>query len=333
MPARVIDVHNHFYPEAYLQEVARDSSAARVSIDAHGVRRIHYAGDYSVIAQAHYDIERRLADIDAAGVALQVLSLTVPGVHFEERARGIQLAQLTNDAFAEIAQTHPQRFAAFATLPMQAPEEAARELERATTELGLVGAMLFSNMGGAPLDAPLFWPVYEAADALGVPLLIHPTAPSALLGSNMEDLRLVPLLGFPFEVTLAAARVVLSGLLDRFPNLTLIMSQLGGTLPMLAERIERGYDVYPEIAGSLQERPSVYFRRMYYDSVPYGRAGIPLTIAFAGSERVVLASDHPHAIGDLDGLTAVIDALDLSPDDAANIRCRNLERLLNLPPA
>ena len=328
MQPRIIDVHNHFYPEAYLREVARDSSAARISTDAAGVRRIHYAGDYSVIAQAHYDLARRLADIDEAGVALQILSLTVPGVHFEEPRRGVELARLTNEAFGQVVRDYPERFGAFATLPMQAPEEAARELERAVTDLGLAGALLFSNMGGAPLDAAVFWPVYEAADALGVPLLIHPTTPSSLLGSNMEDLRLVPLLGFPFDVTLAAARVILSGLLDRFPNLTLIVSQLGGALPMLAERIERGYAVYPEIAGSLQHPLSVYFKRMYYDTVPYGRIGTPLTIEFAGPERVVLASDHPHTIGDLSTIADVVDGLDLTDEAKGLIRSGNVERLL-----
>jgi aminocarboxymuconate-semialdehyde decarboxylase len=330
MTRRIIDVHNHFYPDAYLREVARDSTATRVSVDAQGVRRIHYAGDYSVVAQAHFDLSCRLADIDGAEVDMQILSLTVPGVHFEEPDRGIALARLTNDAFGEIVRDHPERFGAFATLPMQAPKGAALELERAVTKLGLAGAMLFSNMGGAPLDAAVFWPVYEAAEALGVPLLVHPTAPASLFGSNMEDLRLVALLGFPFDVTLAAARVVLSGMLDRFPRLTFIMSQLGGALPMLAERIERGFTVYPELTGSLQQSPSDYFRSMYYDTVPYGRAGTPLTIDFAGPERVVLASDHPHAIGDLANIATIVNGLELTDEAKGLIRAGNLERLLGL---
>jgi aminocarboxymuconate-semialdehyde decarboxylase len=294
------------------------------------VTRIHYAGDYSVVVPSHHDIERRLADIDAAGVDRQILSLTVPGVHFEQPRQGVALAQRTNDAFAEIVRAHPTRFGALATLPMQAPEDAALELERAVGELGLHGAMIFSNIGGAPLDAPLFWPVYEAADALGAPLLIHPTTPASLSGSNMEDLRLVPLLGFPFDVTIAAARIVLSGLLDRFPRLTLIVSQLGGALPMLAERIERGYHVYPELAGGLRHEPSEYFRRMYYDTVPYGAVGTPLTVTFAGPERVVLASDHPHTIGDLSRITTVVDAMPLSDAERDLILAGNLERLFRL---
>jgi aminocarboxymuconate-semialdehyde decarboxylase len=199
-----------------------------------------------------------------------------------------------------------ERFGAFATLPMQSPEEAARELERAVTELGLAGAMIFSNMGGAPLDVAVFWPVYEAAEALGIPLLVHPTAPASLFGSNTEDMRLVPLLGFPFDVTLAAALIVLSGMLDRFPRLTFIMSQLGGALPMLAERIERGNTVYPEIAGSLLHRPSGLLPLRITTPSPTAAPATP-DDRLRRPERVVLASDHPHAIGDLANISAVVD--------------------------
>lgn len=322
-----IDVHNHFYPEAYIQAVRRDSAVVSIT-DDDGVTRIHYPGDYSVIVPAHRDPELRLADLDQAGVDMQVLSLTVPGVHFEPAAAGIALAQVTNDAFAEIVQRYPTRYRAFATLPTQAPEVAARELERAVRELGLSGAMLFSNLGGLPLDDARFWPIYEAAEALEVPLLIHPIGPASL--ANMEDMRLVALLGFPFDMTLAATRLVLSGVLDHFPGLILILGQLGGALPLLAERVERGYAIYPELTGTLQRSPTEYFRMLYYDTVPYGRLGIPLTYDFAGPERIVLASDHPHQIGNLQGCATVIEAMDVPAEHKALMLGDNMARLLKL---
>lgn len=167
-----IDVHNHFYPEAYIQAVRRDSTVASITAGDDGTTRIHYPGDYSVIVPAHRDPELRLADLDRAGVDMQVLSLTVPGVHFEPVEQGIALAQVTNEAFGEIVRRYPDRYRAFATLPTQSPEAAARELERAVRELGLSGAMVFSNLGGLPLDDARFWPIYEVAEALEVPLLI-----------------------------------------------------------------------------------------------------------------------------------------------------------------
>lgn len=324
---RTIDVHNHYYPDVYVREIERDSSVATVT-RVGGETRIHYAGDYSVIVPAHRDPALRVADMDRAGIDLQILSLTVPGAHMETPQRGAEVATLVNDAFAEIVETYPERLGAFATLPAQSPDAAARELERAMRDLGLSGAMIFSNFGGVPLDDQRFWPLFEAAESLGAPLLIHPVAPASL--ANMEDMRLVALLGFPFEMTLCATRLILSGVLDRFPNLQLILSQLGGALPMLAERVDRGYDIYPELTGSLRRRPSEYLRDMYYDTVPYGRVGIPLTRALAGADRILIGSDYPHQIGDIMTAMSVIDAMDVPEEEKALMRGGNAERLFRL---
>jgi len=320
----VIDVHSHFYPDVYVREIERESAVATVTREG-GETRIHYAGDYSVIVPAHRDPALRLVDMERAGIDRQLLSLTGPGVHMESERRGAEVATLVNDAFAQIVEAHPARFGAFATLPAQAPEAAARELERAVRELGLCGAMIFSNFGGVPLDDRRFWPIYEAADALGAPLIIHPVAPASL--ANMTDMRLVALLGFPFEMTLCATRLILSGTLDRFPNLTLILSQLGGALPMLAERVDRGYAIYPELTGTLQRKPSEYLRDFYYDTVPYGAVGIPLTHQLAGADRILIGSDYPHQIGDITTATAVIDAMDVPEAEKALMRGGNAERL------
>jgi aminocarboxymuconate-semialdehyde decarboxylase len=322
-----IDIHNHFYPDA-AREIARDSRAASLAVTAAGETRIVYGDDYSVVVPAHRDPAARVADMDAAGIDRHILSLPGPAVHLEAPERGVALARLTNDAFADVVRSYPARLGALATLPMQAPREAARELERAVRDLGLCGAMIFSNHGGVPLDDPRNFPVYEAAEALGVPLLIHPAAPANTAAANQVDYRLVALLAFPFDVTVAATRLILGGVLDRFPRLTCILGLLGGALPMLAERVARGYAAYPELQHTLQCPIADYFRRFYYDTVPYGVAGIPLTVAFAGADRVVLGSDHPHTIGSLRDCTAVIDRLDISEAERALILGGNLARLL-----
>lgn len=327
---RTIDIHNHFYPDAYLREIARDSRAASIATTATGETRIVYGDDYSVVVPAHRDPAARIADMDAAGIDLHILSLPGPAVHLETPARGLALARLTNDAFAAIVRAHPTRLGALATLPMQSPPDAARELERAVRDLGLHGAMIFSNHGGVPLDDPRNFPLYEAAEALDVPLLVHPATPANAVAANQADYRLVALLAFPFDVTVAASRLILGGVLDRFPRLTIILGLLGGALPMLAERIARGYAAYPELQNTLQRPIADYFRRFYYDTVPYGATGIPLTVAFAGADRVVLGSDHPHTIGNLRDCTTIIDRLPLPPTDRALILSGNLTRLLHL---
>src|SRR5262245_27471781 len=133
-----IDFHTHHYPLAYLDEMERRPSAAcSVTRDASGRRLVNYAGDFNVVADGHIDLEARLAEMERTGVDIGVLTLTTPGVHVEERARGIQLAQLVNDSYAEVQRQSPQRFCPLATLPLQDPQAARDELERAVTKLGL----------------------------------------------------------------------------------------------------------------------------------------------------------------------------------------------------
>ncbi len=323
---RTIDVHNHYYPSEFVDEIARHSTAARISTGQSGETHIEYAGDYSVIVEAHRSPATRIADMDRTGVDMQILSLTVPGVHFEAPERGVELARITNDAFGQVVERYPDRLGAFATLPTQDPDAAARELERAVRDLGLFGAMIFSNLAGKPLDDTSIWPIYEAAEALRAPLIIHPIGPASL--ANMEEMRLVALLGFPFDMTLAATRLALSGVLDRFPNLILILSQLGGALPMLAERVERGYAIYPELTGKLQRSPTEYFQEMYYDTVPYGRVGIPMTYELAGAKHILIGSDYPHQIGDLTTCTDVIRSMEISDEEKELMLGGNVERLL-----
>jgi aminocarboxymuconate-semialdehyde decarboxylase len=328
---KIVDVHNHFYPEALLREIEKDSRSASLSTTPDGERRIHYAGDYSVLSEAHFNPSRRIADMDRAGVDMQVLSLTVPGVHGEAADRGIALAKITNNAFATVWSDHPTRFRAFATLPTQAPEDAARELQRSVEDLGLVGAMVFTNLNGIPLDDERFYPIYEVAEALNVPLLIHPIAPPSI-DNLSDDLRLVAVLGFPMEMTVAATRLILAGTLDRFPDLTFIMGQLAGALPMLAERVERGIEIYPELADRLEHPLDYYLRRFYYDTVPYGKIGTPLTYRIAGADRILVASDHPHQIGSLDRCADVINGMDISEDEKAMMLGGNARSLFGIRP-
>ena len=326
---KTIDVHNHFYPEAFLRGIEDHSQAATLSATPGGERRIQYAGDYSVLDEAHVNPTKRIEDMDRAGVDMQVLSLTVPGVHSEEPERGIELARLTNDGLAAVCRDHPDRFRALATLPTQAPDAAALELERSVRDLGLAGAMIFSNLNGRPLDDERFYPIYETALDLGVPLLVHPIAPPSL-DNLTDDLRLVAVLGFPIEMTVAAARLILAGTLDRFPELTFIMGQLAGALPMLAERVGRGIEIYPELTDRLAHPLEHYLRRFYYDTVPYGRIGIPLTYEIAGPDRIMVASDHPHQIGSLDRCADVIRGMDIPDAEKAMMLGGNAGRVFGI---
>lgn len=326
-----IDVHTHFYPSGYLAEIQRHSDHASVSVDDAGQLVLHYAGDYNVLAPAHHSIEARLADMDAAGIDLSVMSLTTPGVHVERPERSVALARLVNDEYAELQRKYPERFRFFATLPLQVPGEAAKELERAVRQLGLVGAMIFSNVNGEPVDLPKFWPIYEAAEALGAPIVVHPTAPA--FAEYLSEYRLVALLGFAYDTTMVAVRMVLGGVLDRFPGLTLIQTHLGGVLPYMAERVQRGYAVYPELKRKLRRTPMEYFREMYLDTVLFDPDCLKLGLVFAGEDRLLLGSDHPHQVGDLFKAVRVIEELPVEHSVKEKILSGNARRLFRLETA
>jgi aminocarboxymuconate-semialdehyde decarboxylase len=323
-----VDFHNHYYPPAYLEGLRTGPTAVTLTHDAEGNPVLHYPGDYNVAVRRHRDIAYRQQVLDRKGVDTQVLTFTTPGTHVEAPARAVALARLVNDALAAIVSERRPRFTALATLPLNEPRAAAAELERAVTELGLRGAMLFSNVNGVALSDERFWPLYERADALGAVLYIHPTHPVGV--EAMTDYWLMPLLGFPFDTTLAAAKLVFNGVVERYPRIEWVLAHLGGAIPYLAERLDRGYHAFSECRARIARPPSDYLKRFYYDTVNFDPAALALAVRFAGPSRVLAGSDYPHQIGSIEKMHESIAALSVSEDERAAILGGNARRLLCL---
>jgi len=323
-----IDFHNHFYPSKYLEELSKPGGYARVEKDAEGRLLVHYEGDYNVIVGPHIDLSERLRDMDRCGVERHVLSLTTPCVEREAPKRGVKLAKLANDGFAEICNKHPDRFSALAALPLQSPVEAAEELERAVRDLGLSGGTLMTNANGKPLDSPELMPVYERAVKLDVPLFIHPTSP--MNNVAMDEYRLVPIIGFGVDTSVSVLRMVFSGLFERLPRLKLVASHLGGVYPYLRGRIDIGYKAYPECKVKIKRPPSEYLKKVWVDSIIYDNDVLLSTLAFLGDGKIVLGSDHPHQIGDIDQAINRIRKLDIDEKSKEKILTGNAKKLLKM---
>lgn len=324
----IIDVHNHYYPPRYLAELERRGSGVHVAHDNDGRMLVHYPGDYNVVALGHRDLDERIRVMDEHGIAVQAISLTTPGVHVEERARGIEFARMVNDEFAEAMARHPGRFAPLAALPLHDPQAAVAELERAVSQLGLRGALLFSNVNGRSLDDPEYFPLFEMLAALDVPALLHPTNPANI--DAIADYRLTAIAGFLFDTTTAAMRLVFGGVLERLPHLKLILGHLGGTVPYIVERADRGYEAYEECREHITRPPSEYFRRMYYDTVNFNPDALRLALAFVGPERIVFGSDYPHQVGSVGKALDTLRDLDLNERTRAALLGGTAQNLLGV---
>jgi aminocarboxymuconate-semialdehyde decarboxylase len=326
---RIIDIHNHYYPPPYLDALKPSGSVLEITQDDDGNPVVHYPGDYNVMVPGHRDIAYRQAVLDEHSVTTQVITLTTPGTHVETPPVAAKLATIVNDALGRIRAERGERFIPLATLPLCDPQASVTELDRAMSALRLPGAMLFSNVNGVGLDDERFWPVYELANDRDAVLMIHPTSPVGV--ESMEDYWLMPLNGFLFDTTLAASKLVFSGVVKRYPRIRWILGHLGGTIPYLAERLDRGWRAFPECRAHIDEPPTAYLKRhFWYDTVNFARGPLMLAIDFAGVDHILAGSDYPHRIGSIKLMLEAIRALPIPDEDRAAILGGNAATLLGV---
>lgn len=324
----IIDFHNHFYPPEYIKEIETGPSFYKITYDEEGNPVIHSPGDYNIIVPGHRLIDVRKQVLIDQGVDKQVLTFTAPGTIVETPERSVELARKVNDIFSSIAKNHKDSFTALATLPLNDPNESVAELERIMGPLGLKGVMLYSNANGVALSDEIFWPLYEKANELKAVFYIHPTYPVGV--EAMTEFMLMPLLGFTFDTTLAAAKLVFTGIPERYPHIKWVLGHLGGTIPYLAERLDRGYEAFKECRVHIDRPPSFYFKQFYYDTVNFDINALEFAVDFAGADHVIAGSDYPHQIGSISKMIESISKMNLTASDKAKIYCENSMKLLGL---
>ena len=186
--------------------------------------------------------------------------------------------------------------------------------------------MLFGNVNGIPLSDRRFWPIYETANEMDALLYIHPTNPASV--EAMKDFWLMPLVGFLFDTTLAAASLVFAGVPERFPRIKWALCHLGGAIPYLAERLDRGFEAFAECRANISRRPSEYLKEFYYDTVNFNAEALKLGMAFAGADHLLAGSDYPHQIGSIPKMLESVRRLEIQEEDRAAIFGGNAQRLL-----
>lgn len=326
-----VDVHSHFFPERFLRELMREGQAHGARVEERDGERLVWSSPHQVaqIGPVFYDVPARLEAIARWGITLQALSLSPPMLYWAPPALGRELARIFNDELVAICRAHPDRFVALATLPLQDVDAAVAEMER-TSRAGCRGVYIGTNVRGRYLDAPEFAPLFEAAERLELPVFTHPLNNAG--EDRMSGWHLGNSVGNPGETALAGARLIMSGTLDRFPRLTIVLAHGGGSLPFIAARMDHAYAVRRECRTAIPRRPSAYLKRVYFDTITHGDTALRVLIDAAGSSRVLLGTDHPYDMADADPIRR-IERLAL-PSSAEQAIChRNARRLLRLTSA
>ncbi len=326
---QAIDVHSHMLCPEWL-ELFRAHSGGRFSIKqvTGGKEVIHYDGvAFMTPEERMFDYGQRMAAMDEAGVGMAVLSLTGPNVYWGDEQASTRAAQAINDSFAQAEKEYPARIRWMASLPFQYPDSALKELARAVDK-GAKGVMVLGNIGGASLTDERFAPVWTEIDRRALPVFLHPTVPCGCAEMDMAVYQLSASVGFTFDSTLAVSRMIFDGFFDRYPKLKLIVAHGGGTLPFLASRLDRCYDVIAACRTKIAERPSTYLKRIYADSILYSREALQSTLQAFGEDRVLFGSDYPHNISDMIGILARIN--ELPPAARDKLRGGNAQRVFGI---
>ena len=324
-----IDIHNHFAPAEYLELLIGQKGYPSVERRNGGYfLQVEPLQAYQ-LQPGMFQVETRLKDMDAAGIDIHVVSCIVPaGEVTPDPGLNLALAQAANEGIARVVREHPERFVGMATLPLLTPSEAVKELDRAVNELGFRAVMLTSNVGGKSLDDLDLWPVYERLEELDVPAMIHPSWP-LMIPQAMRQWRMVQVLGFLFDTTLAMTRIILSGLMERYPNLKFILCHCGSTIPYVIGRINRGAGLGSEGTAEIGDRPpSEYFKRVYLDTVCYHQPSIMLAYATSGLDQLLYGSDYPY--GPIAPTVVDVEGLEIPQEEKAAIMSENARRLLKL---
>ncbi len=331
-----IDIHAHFVPRDCFDVV--DSAGRRygpnISTNEKGQDTQFVDGKKTGgVSRKFWDLETRIKDMDAQGVDIQLLSVLPRLSYYDlEIEASLWFSRRVNDGIARAVKECPTRFQGLATVPLQDPAKALAELDRAINKLGLRGLQILANINGCYLDSPDLDPFYKEMETLGVPMFIHPTISQAGQSGTerLKGYHLINLIGNPLDTTIAAAHLIFSGVLDRFPRLKFCLAHGGGQVPYLRGRWEHGYEVRPECKVIIKRPPSYYIPLLYFDTITHFVPALEYLVSSVGADNVMMGTDYPADMADPQPAWTVQSLVNVSQADKQKILGDNAARLFRL---
>ncbi len=325
-----VDIHAHFFPQAYLDVLAEEGPRFNVEYRA-APEGFYIKTDARAQGPLPYrvvDLNQRIADMDAQGIAMQAMSLTGPMSHWGDEELSHKLARAWNDSASAAHKQYPSRLFGLLTLPMLFPDRAIDELNRASKLPGLRGVYMGTNINHRDLDDPLFEPIFARIEALDLPVFLHPL--QVVGGQRTAPFYLSNILSFPFDTAIAACHLIFGGVLDRHPKLQVSLPHGGGVLLMLTGRIDHGASVRPEIERlHLPHPPSHYLQRFTYDTVVHSKSIMEFVIGEVGAERIMIGSDYCFDMG-YERPVHFLDQVNITSEQRGMILGQNAARILKL---
>ncbi|MBS4026716.1 MAG: amidohydrolase [Clostridia bacterium] len=324
-----IDVHVHYYPPQYLQQLEKMKTQFNILTNETGQRILYDQGSRIVtLTESMENLEERITEINriAPGV-IQALSLSIPNVHIEDKIAAVALSQLANDNYVDLRAKYPDYFLCLGSVPLPHVDAAVQELERALMTLKMNGIVIGTNICGEYLDAEKWAPFFTKANELRATILLHPMSPFGV--DTMQQYGLAPLVGFVFDTTITVARMIFSGFFQRYADIKFIIPHLGGTVPYLMGRWDIGWRAYPESRKNIPHPPSYYIKQFYYDAVSLNLPAMKCAYEIAGPDRILFGTDYPHVIGDTQQVISCIQDMPISAEHKELIFSGNAKKILN----
>jgi len=331
---KVIDIHNHFYSKPWLDYLSQRTEEPRFEWTGptSGVAKVGALATSHVDKPGDFDIEARTRDLDAAGIDVQVLSHTCPGVAELPVTESIEWAIKVNDIFGKICRAWPDRFHFLGTLPPRDVDEALKEMDRAHGDLGAKGFQMFSSVDGVLATDPRFYPIFEKAAGLGVPVKIHPSF-RPLTTDAMQKVGLpLQLFGFTLDTTMVLTLMLFHGFFEKLPGLKVIHSHLGGMAPYMMGRIDTAFKRYKKVIQIEASRmPSEAYREhVYIDTLAMHAPAIRCAREYMGIDRLLFGTDYPHrASGTVEDNMTLVDEV-FSEEEKEKVFSGNAVRLFQL---